>query len=738
MQDYDDYEEEDGASAAYVERALFAVRRHLFLIAVITAIGTGIAGLYAYSLKNYYAGYSVVQVDPRQKSITKIDGVVADLRGDFATIESQAQLIRSTPLLLKVIDRLNLRADPEFGGYSAYKKNPNAAQVSKPKNVEDLLARKREQPGGPQRDYIVANLASHLNVRRIRNTLLIEIKAYSRDPEKAAKIANTLADVFLQDQIEAKQSAVGLATDLLGKKLKSLRVELTQAETDVERFKAKHKIFEDGKLRLSRSELARLMEQTVQARNATASARAKFEKAQALLNSGRDNGDLAEVLQNNTISRLKDELAQARRKRAELATKYGPRHPDMKQSIADVREAQSQLDAEINRLVSNISNEYDVAKSREQRLKENLNELKSKQSVEDEVSVELAELKRRADNTRQVYQALLGRYKASAETQYLQIPDVSVVERANIALQPDGPNRKRFLILGLILSLGAALALVLAIEFITPGISRPADAERVLDVTHLTSIPELSEYNGRDFSPSLPLRMVISQPRSIYAESIRTIRRELDIKTTSLPSRVFVIASSLPEEGTEMIASNLAHHYATTRDRVLLIDGDLRRAALTRKLAAQRHNGLLEVLWHGLAPESAILHDQSTGLHFLPAMGPSPLEPASPELLASGHMAKVLSHLKTQYDTIIIDAPPLLPVIDGRILADYADQIVFSITWRKTPKQLAKRALRLLGQSQDRVAGVVVNQISPSALEESLGFSPASKPSMTHHQQHAA
>ena len=721
-QDYDDYEEDEGAGSALIERALSAVRRRLLLIAALTAVGAGLAMLYASTLQNYYEAYAVVQVDPRQKSITNVATVFSDLKGDRASIDSQTQLIRSTPLLLKVIKTLNLRADPEFGGFKGYDATKDIQTSARADTVEDLLARKADQPGGPRRDYILANLSNQLVVRRIRNTLLIEIKAYSRNPKKAAQIANTLADVYLRDQIHSKQTAAGLASDLLEKKLKSLRQELAKAETDVERFKGRHQIFEDGNLRLGRSELARLMEQTVNARNATAAARAKYEQAQTVLSSGRDNGDLADVLQSNTITRMKDELAKARRKRAELATKYGVRHPDMQQSIADVREAQRQLDGEINRLVSNVSNEYDVARAREKQLHADLDKLKSDQSATNEVSVGLLELKRRAENTRQIYEALLTRYKSTAETQNLQLPDVRIVERANIALQPSGPNRKRFVILGLVGALGLSLMLVLTIEFMTPGISRPEDAERLFDVAHLSSIPAIDDRTGPGFNATHALRMIIAEPRSSYSESIRNIRRELDVKLSGKDARVIAVASSLPEEGTETISSNLAHHYALTNNRVLLIDGDLRRASLTRRLAAQRQSGLLEVLWHGSSPDHAILRDQSTGLHFMPATGPSPLEPASPELLASDHMARVLAHLKTQFDTIIIDTPPLLPVIDGRVLADYADQIVFSITWRKTPKQLAKRALRLLGPNQEKVAGVVVNQISPSALEDSLGF----------------
>lgn len=734
VQNYDEYEDDGGAGLAYIERAISVVRRRMVHIAVITVIGSLAGGLYAWNLPNYYDAYSVVQVDPRQKSISNFDDVFADMRGDHASIESEAQLVRSTPLLLKVIDKLNLRSDPEFGG-NAKKSNVVAEKdEGRPKSVEELLARKHDQPGGPRRDFVVASLAAHLAVRRVPNTLLIEIRAYSKNPEKAAKIANTLADVYLSDQIKSKQSAAGLASDLLETKLRALRKELAKAETDVERFKAEHQIFEDGNLRLGRSELARLMEKTVLARNETAIARAKYEKAQSVLESGRDNGDLAEVLQSNTITRMKDELAKARRRRAELGTKYGPRHPVMKQSIADVKEAQRQLDNEINRLVSNISNEFDVAKAREQQLQKDLQRLKSRQSSTDEVAVELAELKRNAENTRRIYEALLTRYKSTAETQNLQLPDVRIVERANIALFPSGPNRKRFVILAFIGSLGLGMFIFMAIEFLTPGISRPEDAERIFDVPHLSSLPAISTGSGQQLNPGRDLRLILAEPRGTYAEEIRNIRRELDVRSHGSTSRVIVVASSLPEEGSATLASNIAHHYALTNNRVLLVDGDLRRASLTRKLAPKRNSGLLEALWHGYSPMRNILRDHSTGLHFLPAMGPSPLEPASPELFTSQNMSNAMAELQRGYDTIVIDVPPLLPVIDGRILADFADQIIFSLAWRRTPKQLAKKALRMLAPNQHKIAGLVVNEIDPSAFDDSIGFTrPVQTTNTAHH-----
>ncbi len=171
---------------------------------------------------------------------------------------------------------------------------------------------------------------------------------------------------------------------------------------------------------------------------------------------------------------------------------------------------------------------------------------------------------------------------------------------------------------------------------------------------------------------------------------------------------------------------------------MLLVDGDLRRAPLTRKLAPQRQNGLLDTLVRDLPVENAILHDTASGLYFLPATSPTPLETARPEMLSSRRMAETMHALTNQFDTIIIDSPPLLPVVDGRILADYADQIVFVMTWRQTPKQLARRALQTLGFNHDKVAGVVVNSVAGHALEDNYALGTQTSQSSSRRMQRAA
>lgn len=733
--------EDSGGGAFSLERAFNAVRRRLPLIGAITAAITVAAVAFTMTLANRYEGVAVVQIDPRKKTISQFDSVVEDLKGDSASIDSEVEVLSSRAVALKVIDVLNLRDDDEFRPPSTVRHIfrwlglASYLPGEQPQDTSTHTGERRldQDPNGtlvgkvqlgeatPERDELATAFQERLKVSRVRMTLLLEIKFTAGDPIKAARIANTIAEVYISNNLANKKQASGFATDLLESKLSEMQQRVAEAERKVALYKADNNIFDSEGNALSEKELARLMEQTVTARNTTAEAKAKYENAQRLAATPGGTATIAEVLDSNSIRLLKEAVSAARKREAELGTRYGPRHPEIQKVRAEVTETAAQLAEEIGRQVANLRNEYIVAERREMQMRQSLTTLKEQEATSKEAGVSLMELQREATTSKQLYESLLARYKQTSETQDLQLPDARIVEQADVPLYPSSPKRKQIILLALIAGFGLGLMIALGLEFGTPGVSHPDDVERSFDVAHIASVPQLST-DGQSFDPLRSIRLILAEPRGIFAESVRGIRRELDMRHRTGKSRVIMFASGLPGEGADVIASNLAHHYALTGQRVLLIDGDLRRAPLTRKLAPQRSLGLLDSLVRGQPVESAILHDTASGLYFLPATSPTPLDTARPEMLASRRMAEIFNGLTQQFDVIIIDAPPLLPVVDGRILADYADQIVFVTTWRRTPKQLAKRALQSLGFNHDKVAGVVMNQVAQHALEDSYAL----------------
>lgn len=732
---------ENGGGTLSVDRILSAVRRRLKIV-IATPIAVAIlASLFAISLPNRFDASAVVQIDPRKKSISNLEGVLSELKADAATVDSEVEIVASRLIALKVIDVLNLREDAEFSRPPLLTRTLTALGLRKPElpaptpppsalgptvNVDPLTGMLGpDKPGQthPAPDEVAVAFAERLKVTRIRNTLLIDIRFSAETAVKAAKIANTIAEVYLAEQLKQKHEVTDHAAKLLEEKLSGLRAEVTDAERRVAQFKADNDIFDSEGQILGEKQLARLMEQTVIARNNTAEARAKFELAQRRANSGSDFSDIADVLQSHTIRLLKEQYAKASGREAELTTRYGPRHPEMQKVQAEVADIRTQLDVEIKRLISNLRNEMQVAERRERDLNESLKSLKGDDILSKTAGVKLKELQRDADTTRSLYEALLTRYKQTVETQSLQLPDARIVEQADAPLFPAAPKRKQLVILATLG--GGALGLMIAVflDLLTLGIGRPEDVERVFELAHLASLPAAAQ-DDQSKTTLQEMRIMVAEPTGSFAEAIRELRREVDVRRAFEGPRIVQVATALPGEGGSIVASNLALHYALTGTRVLLVDGDLRRANLTRELASSRRYGLADAIANGFAPEQFILRDSSTGLNFLPAVGPAPTTLAAAEILSSRATTHALHRLKTQFDIVVVDAPPLLPVIDGRVLADHADQIVFVMSWRRTPKQLARRALSSLGFNQSKLVGVVVNQVDQDVLADQRGGIP--------------
>ncbi|KUO55570.1 MAG: hypothetical protein APF80_05415 [Alphaproteobacteria bacterium BRH_c36] len=718
----EDREDEDGEAGINPQRIISAVRRRWRIAAGIACSTTLIALTIALLIPNRYEASTTIQLDPRKKNVANLEGVVSDLNVDTAAIESEAEVIRSRQILLKVIDRLDLRNDPEFHRAGFIERLVLPLSSSETKTGIGEHATEAADPVVPRRDEFATAFARNLKVERVRNTLLLEIQFTAADPDKAALIANTIADVYIHQQLAAKSEISETATNMLDGRLDALRKKVSDAETRVEAYKAEQNIFASEGQILSEKELARLMEQTVEARNRSAEMRARFERAKELRSSGRSTSAIADVLESHTVRLLKDKLADASRRRAELATRYGERHPEMVKVRAELGDAERQLEGEIASLISNLENEYAEAAAREAELLAGLEGKKREEANRRAANVRLNELEREAETSRQIYQVLLARYKQNAATQSLQLPDARIVEFADTPTQPAAPKRKQIVILAAAGGLALGLALILALEFATSGIGRPEEAEGLLALEHISSLPRFDYANDEPDDPLRATRLMIAAPSSGFAEAIRSLRREIDVRQIEPGPRIILIAASLPGEGASVVASNLAHYYAQTGNRVLLVDADLRRSNLTRQLAGRRSAGLAEALAGAVPPEHAILRDQLTNLHFLPATGGGPVASGHAELLASAAMPRVLGRLKGQFDTIIIDGPPLLPVIDTRVIADYADQIVFVMAWRRTPKQLARKAMKLLSVNADRIAGVVVNQVAADVLADDNGF----------------
>lgn len=738
MANRNDSDEDEGGGGFALGDLIGLVRRRWLIIVASTALLAVLAALIAYSLPSRYEAAATVQIDPRKKTIVNLENVVSDLKADQSTVESEVEVLHSKAILLKVIEALELRTHPDFTKPTLMqrllKRIGLAGDVTTPVERQPLsdsgvVMASKTLPGGgvPERDEIVSAFEKRLKVSRVRNTLLIEVKFSAGDPVLAARVANTLLEVYLKEQLDAKIRATGQATDLLEHKLDGLRQKVSEAERRVAAFKAQHNIFDaEGQL-LSEKQLARLMEQTVIARNHTAEAKARFEQVHEMLRKGQHRNSIADVLQSPTIRLFKDQLVKATRREAELLTKYGPKHPEMARARAEVADVEAQLAVEVDKIVSNLETEFRVAAERERALAQSLGGLKDQQVLTKDAAVMLKELEREALSSKQVFEAFLMRYKQTAETADLQVADSRIVERADVPLSVASPKRMQLVILGTAAGLALGFGLALLLEFSSPGLRRPEDIEEALGIAHLASVPLLKRRSDGFDTPDTAIRAAVIVPDGVFAESLRTARYSIDIRRRDPNPRILLVTSALPNEGKTLLAANLAYQLATQGIRTLLIDADVRRSSLSQQLGVDRAPGLLEAIAHGHPFEGYLLRDSTTGLVVLPAGGGGQSAPSlSPvQALDAPGFGQRLARLKTYFDTIIVDAAPLLPVVDSRILADHADQIVLVTTWGKTPRQLLRRAIHLLGANNGKLTGAIINQVDVIEHAKSFGYEKA-------------
>lgn len=314
---------DSGGGAFSVERILSAVRRRMIIVIAVPIIAAILSSLAVLTIPNRYDASAVVQIDPRKKTISNMEGVLSELKADAATVESEVEIIRSRLIALKVIDILKLREDAEFSRPPLWHRALVAVglrQADLPEPVSQPTERGNsvnfdpitgmlgpDEPGKtmPVADEVAVAFAERLKVTRVRTTLLIDIRFSAESAVKAAKIANTIAEVYLAEQLQQKQEVAGHASKRLEEKLEVLRRNVAAAEAQVAQYKADNNIFDAEGQILGEKQLARLMEQTVVARNNTADARAKFEMAQRLSHSGKEVDGINDVLQSHTIRLLK-------------------------------------------------------------------------------------------------------------------------------------------------------------------------------------------------------------------------------------------------------------------------------------------------------------------------------------------------------------------------------------------------------------------------------------------------
>ena len=644
-------------------------RRRLLILGVASAFIAATLAVLLLMPPRYVANATVV-LEGRKNNVADQSAVLSSLPTDPASLQNQIGILMSRDLAVRVVNKLKLYTDDEF--------RPSTGLFGSDLiNSPTALER--------QRNATVDTFLNHLSVDVLGLSSSLSIRFSSTDPDKAARITNAIVDAYIAGQISAKVDAANTATGWLNARIRQLAAQVEDAEGAVQRYKIAHNLSDgpDGTALVDQQMLA-INTQLVQARADLAQKEANFARAKSLLASGHAS-EASQVVASPVIVQLRQQEADLARQEAQLATRYGPRHPKMIEIESQRRDFEAKIDEEVHRITGSLESEVEAAKTQVASLQASLAQAQKESSSDAGVRIELKSLEANAQSTRTMYESFVTRLRETQDQTAMQMPDARVVSRASAPVSPAPPRRA----LLFAASIPASLLLGFLIALIIERFNAPATAaarretfdgfrdfdQVALPKPAIGKLPVLAEFP--DLSKISSVKMpaadyVIDYPASGFARAIAALERQIATDRWEAPK---VIVVTCGDRGTAhtAIALSLARAASQRGQRVLLIDAAGRSpAALPLARAKRPRGGLAEVVGGSTQLSNSVARDSRSNVMLLPWLArPAKMR----DLLDSLRMRKLIAYLRGSCDLVIIDTPPVSSP-ETAALVSYADAVL--------------------------------------------------------------
>lgn len=684
-------------------------RRKWHLIGV-TALVCALTALFLLQLVPEYRSTALVMLDTRKAKVTNTTDVLTTGMLDIPAIQTEVEVIRSDSLLGRVVDKLHLDTDPEFG---ARRPSVVGSMIQQAKSFVARYIPFQKTAGGPTSDVDAAKLrAIGVLTRNLLTTVrgrsyVISISVDSSDPRKAKQIVDTIADFYIVDQLQAKLDANKRATDFFNDRLEELKRNVETAEHAVASFREKSGLTIAKDATIASQSLAELNSQLVQARAQRADRESRLVALQQAARNPATMGGVSEVLGNGLIASLRAQEAEVARRVGDLSQRYGDSHPKILQARAEQGQIQGRISQEVAKIINSVQADAEAARSKEAELQAQVDLLERKAGGLSQDEVGLHQLEREAQSSRTVYEDFLKRFKELREQQDIQQPDARLLAPASLPSSPSFPRYGLTMSGALVLGLILGSLVILLLERLDGGFRTGEQIERLTGRPLVGMIPGLNRSTLGKLSPA---RFAIEKMTSAYAEALRSAYTAMTLGTLDRPPRVVMVTSSLPAEGKSTFACSLAGLVARANGdkKILVMDCDLRRSSVAGTLNVQRPEGTIDEYLAGTKTlEEVIGRDEQSGCYYVLARSNTP---NSAEILDSNAMKSFIAALSKQFDLIFLDTPPLMAVADALVTARLSDYILFLVRWERTPREIAINALRLFRDLPKNI-GVVLVQV---------------------------
>lgn len=707
---------------------LILKRRWLILSLVVVA--TSLTTIQMYRLPDVYEAVTQIQIEPKRNVLQTREVVINSGQQDPTYWLTQLTLLQNPQLARQVVLALDLQNDPRFLGGQAKSSITTSVRrvfsggqgssatgsggvsvVTEDEADSENLSPEQLARLEPYEDAISAGL----RVQALEKTSLVNLGFQHTNPEIAQKVANALAEVFIDRDIRRERAGAERASELLARQIVDLQNKIKQKEDERIAYLKSHNLpfgnLTGGNLTADR--LATLSGQLLAAENDRKNIQSANETAQ----SEKDVWSVPEVQGDPRIQRLRDKIGELEEQKEALLVQYTAEWPAVKKVDAQIKKLKAYLDRAPVETLKALDSRYQAALKREAKLREAY--FKEKGAANSQIldQIDLGRLNQELETDKQYYNTMFQRQKELQITSYDRSNNVSIAKSATLPRGPVGPKRMRNIVLALLLSLGAGIGLAFLLDYLDDTLKSIEDVERYIHLPTLALIPApraerlLSKVKGSpatQTSETTALALV-EDARSHAAEAYRHLRTSLLLSSAGQPPKSILVTSSQPSEGKTTTAVNAAVVLAQTGVDVLLVDCDLRRPRIHAHFGLANTRGVSNNL-SGDADLDSLIHtyDKLPNLKIMTA-GPVPPNPA--ELLGSDEMRKLLGQLSTRFTHVIIDSPPVISFTDAAILSTLVDGVMLVVHGGRSSRAVVKRAKQLLFDVGAHIYGVVLNNV---------------------------
>lgn len=687
--------EEDMAALGYTNqppfdlRAIWAMlyRNRIAIILIIAAsLLLGLASILF--MPRVYQATASVQVDQQTNKVLGTEDTEPLVSGADADrfLQTQVDVLGSRAMAKRVSDRLGLAKSDDF------------LTAMGAGSLSDLTPAEREE-------MVLDALSRNLTIDLRRNSRVVGIYFKSRDPQVAARVANTYSQEYIQSNIQRKFSTGDYSREFLQNQLGLAKDRLEASERALISYARASRLIDasNGATRQGEAETPRslITANLVQLNTAYADAKAQRLQAQQRWEQaqGVPAATLPEVLSNQAMQQLLQQRAELNADIGQMRQHLKPDHPTVLRAAAQLRELDTQARALGESIRNSIRNQYLTAQRQETAIESQVNALKSQTLSEQDLGVRYNILRREVDTNRQMYESLLQRFKELSAEAGVTNNNITVVDQAEVPRKPSSPRPLLNMALALAAGLGLALLYAYAREKLDDAIRDPRDVEAKLHLPLLGVIPEFSGDN---------LQEALDAPYSDIAEAYYAVRSSVELSSNKGLPPSLLVTSSNKGEGKSTTSYVLARDLARLGRKVLLIDADLRRPSLHRYFDVPSGSPGLSSVLARLVPASEAIRPAVDGGPAFMSSGPLPPDPAN--LFAGTAVDNLLGELAGQYDVVVVDGPPVMALADAVELASAADATVFVVEAGTAHFGAARTAVSRLVRGRGNLIGCVVTK----------------------------